>query len=143
TTSEGSMDVFIACPDAPDRAFPILVQLMDGPGMREELRDHARRMASLGYYVLVPDLYYRFGLKGPLDFSVPEDRERIMAAIAALTPERVTRDMEALIALAEQDPAARSGRIGLYGFCMGGKLTLQLCQSLGDRVAAGAAIHPG
>ena len=67
-----------------------------------------------------------------------------MAAMGALTPEKAARDVEAALKLAEDDPAAASAdRIGLYGFCMGGKLTLELSQVMGDRVAAGASIHPG
>lgn len=141
-TGDGTMETFFVHPDGPG-PFPVIVQLMDGIGMREELRDHARRTAAWGYYVIAPDLYYRFGLKGPLDFSDPVARDRLMAAIGALTAERATADIEAVLAIARSDPAARDGRIGLYGFCMGGKLTLELSQTLGDRVAAGASIHPG
>ena len=143
TTSDGEMDVFIAHPDGAGGPWPVIVQLMDGIGMRNELRDHARRTASWGYYVLAPDLYYRFGLKGPLDFSVPEEREKVMGAIRDLTRERAAADVEAALKLAQNDPYAREGRVGLYGFCMGGKLTLELAQALADRVAAGASIHPG
>lgn len=140
--SDGTMDVFITHPEGPG-PHPVIIQLMDGLGMREELRDHARRTASWGYYVIAPDLYYRFGLEGPLDFSNSEQRDKIMAAIAALTAERATADAEAVLSLVASDPAASDGKIGLYGFCMGGKLTLVLSQTLGDRVAAGASIHPG
>jgi len=136
------MEVFIAHPDGAG-PFPVIVQLMDGIGFREELRDHARRTASWGYYVIAPDLYYRWGLKGPLDFSDEEQRDKIMGAIGSLTAEKATADVEAALGIAEQDPAARDGRIGLYGFCMGGKLTLELSQTLGGRVAAAASIHPG
>lgn len=143
STPDGSMEVFTVHPDEPGRSYPVIVQLMDGIGMREELRDHARRTASWGYHVIAPDLYYRFGLKGPLDFSDPAQRDAIMTAIRNLTAERATSDIEAVLALARNDPAARDGRIGIYGFCMGGKLTLELAQTLGDRVAAVASIHPG
>ncbi len=34
---------------------------MDAPGIREELYDMARRLATVGYYVLLPNLYYRAG----------------------------------------------------------------------------------
>jgi carboxymethylenebutenolidase len=141
-TSEGTMEVFVAHPDGPG-PWPVIVQLMDGIGMREELCEHARRTASWGYYVVAPDLYYRWGLKGPLDFSNAEERDKIMGAIGSLTAAKVTGDVEAALSLAESDATAKDGKIGLYGFCMGGKLTLELAQTLGDRVAAGAAIHPG
>ena len=142
-TADGEMEVFITCPDDRRQPLPVIVQLMDGLGMREELRDHARRTASWGYYVVAPDLFYRAGLKGPLDFSAEGSRDRIMAAIGALTAKRATSDVEMALKLVEDDPAASADRIGLYGFCMGGKLTLELAQTLNGRVVAGAAIHPG
>lgn len=142
TTADGAMDVFITYPEG-EGPFPVVVQLMDGLGMREELRDHARRTASWGYYVVAPDMFYREGLKGPLDFGDEGQRGKIMAAIGALSAERATGDVEAALKLAEDDPVAVADKIGLYGFCMGGKLTLELSQTMGDRVAAGASIHPG
>jgi carboxymethylenebutenolidase len=141
-TGEGTMEVFVTHPDGPG-PFPVVVQLMDGIGFREELREHARRTASWGYYVIAPDLYYRWGYKGPLDFSDETQRDQIFAAIGSLTAEKATGDVSAALGIAASDAAAKDGGIGLYGFCMGGKLTLELCQTLGDKVAAAASIHPG
>lgn len=142
-TADGTMDVFITRPDGPG-PFPIVVQLMDGLGMREELHGHARRVAGWGYCVVAPDLFYRQGLKGPLDFGNPESRDAIMAAIGGLTAQMVKGDVEAALSLTESDQEVqRSGRIGLHGYCMGGKLTLELAQAMGDRIACGASIHPG
>ena len=142
TTADGSMDVFITRPDG-DGPYPIIVQLMDGIGMREELHDHARRVAGWGYYVLAPDLFYRWGVKGPIDFEAIGGIEGLMKMIGDLTTERVSSDVELALGLAKDDPAAGDGKIGLHGYCMGGKLTLELSQAMGDRVACGASIHPG
>ena len=141
-TADGTMEVFVTYPEGPG-PFPVVLQLMDGLGMREELRDHARRTASWGYYVLSPDLFYRWGLKGPLDFANPEGRDKIMGALRNLSEEKVSSDVSAALAIADKEPAARKGKIGVYGFCMGGKFTLVMSELLGDRVAAGASIHPG
>lgn len=141
-TADGTMEVFVTHPDGPG-PYPVVLQLMDGLGMREELRDHARRTASWGYYVVSPDLFYRWGLKGPLDFATPESRDKIMGALRNLTEPMVTGDVKAALDIADKDPAARDGKIGVYGFCMGGKFTLMMAEVLGDRVAAGASIHPG
>jgi len=135
------MEVFTTRPEG-EGPFPVVVQLMDGLGMRDELRDHARRTASWGYYVVAPDLYHRSGLKGPL----ATDRDGmtvVMAAIRDVTDDRATHDVEAALAVADADPAARKGPIGMYGFCMGGRLTVVQCQRFGDRIAAGASLHPG
>ena len=140
-TDDGIMEVFVTRSEG-EGPFPVVVQIMDGLGMRDELQNHARRTASCGYYVLAPDLYYRSGLKGPL-LADQEGMKTIMAAIKEVTDVRARSDVEAALKLAETDKAARKGKIGIYGFCMGGRLTLVLCQALGDRVAAGASIHPG
>ncbi|MCB2048297.1 MAG: dienelactone hydrolase family protein [Novosphingobium sp.] len=140
--ADGSMDVFITRPEG-DGPFPEVVQLMDGLGMRDELHGHARRVASWGYCVVSPDLFYRQGLKGPLNFGDPDSRDKIMAAIGRLTAQMAKADVEAALALVEGDPAVQGGKIGLHGYCMGGKLTLELAQAMGDKVACGASIHPG
>jgi carboxymethylenebutenolidase len=141
-TADGAMEVYIASPDGPG-PFPVVIQIMDALGKREELREHVRRVASWGYYVLAPDLFYRVGLEGPVDPSKPEGLAKLMPAMQSLTDERALSDIEATLKVADADKAARKGKIGLYGFCMGGKLALVLSQALGDRVAASASLHPG
>jgi carboxymethylenebutenolidase len=141
-TADGTMDVFVAHPQGAG-PFPVVVQIMDALGMREELCGHARRVASWGYYVLAPDVFYRVGLKGPIDLSKPDGMKQIRAAMSDLSDARATSDIDAALELAGRDQAAAKGKIGIYGFCMGGRLTLVLCQALGDRVAAAASMHPG
>jgi dienelactone hydrolase len=46
--------------------FPAIIIYMDAPAIREELRDMARRLASMGYYVLLPNLFYRVGKEGSI-----------------------------------------------------------------------------
>ena len=61
-TGEGEMSTFVVHPEPSERRpgpFPTVLFLMDAPGKREELHHMARRIASVGYYVLLPNLYYR------------------------------------------------------------------------------------
>src|SRR4051794_34297607 len=60
TTKYGRMPTFAVCPDAPGQ-YPGIIFYMDAPGIREELRNMARRIARHGYFVLLPDMYYRLG----------------------------------------------------------------------------------
>lgn len=142
TTADGTMEVFIAHPDGPG-PFPVLVQFMDATGMREELRGLARRVAAWGYYVMQMDLLYRDGIKGPLDPTDESLRPIIMAAVKNLTDERAISDVKTALKIADSDPAARNGDMGLYGFCMGGRTSVVLAQALGSRVVAVASLHPG
>ncbi len=54
----GLMNTFITRPDE-NGPFPVVLFLMDAPGKREELHDMASRVATSGYYVMLPNLYYR------------------------------------------------------------------------------------
>ena len=76
-TKDGASSTFIVHPDR-GGPFPVIIFLMDAPAIREEFRDMARRFASSGYYVMLPNLYYRSGVMeiGPLSQD-PKDPSRI------------------------------------------------------------------
>src|ERR1700722_16962907 len=57
-TNAGRMSTFVCHPER-NGPHPLVIFYMDAPGIREELRDMSRRLASAGYYVLLPNLYYR------------------------------------------------------------------------------------
>lgn len=58
---DGASTTFIVHPDR-GGPHPVILFLMDAPAIREELRDMARRFATSGYYVMLPNLYYRAGV---------------------------------------------------------------------------------
>ena len=57
-TPDGQMNTFVTHPEE-GGPFPVVFFYMDAPGKREELHDMARRLGSGGYYVVLPNLYYR------------------------------------------------------------------------------------
>src|SRR5258708_4699975 len=77
-TKDGHVTTFITHPER-GGPHPVIIFYMDAPAIREELRDMARRLATSGYYVMLPNLYYRSGVMelGPL----PADP-------SSMTPER-------------------------------------------------------
>jgi carboxymethylenebutenolidase len=60
-TADGQMNTFICHPER-FGPHPVVLFFMDAPGIREELRDMARRLGTVGYYVMLPNLYYRSGV---------------------------------------------------------------------------------
>ena len=106
-TKDGRMNTFIC---HPERAgpHPVVIFYMDAPGIREELRDMARRLGTAGYYVMLPNLYYRSNVE---DLNIyaggPEARARAMALMVTIDIPKVMSDTDALIAFADTDPAAR------------------------------------
>jgi carboxymethylenebutenolidase len=141
-TPDGTMPVFSVHPER-HGPHPVALVMMDGLGMREALRDQARRLASVGYYVMLPDLYYRAGLSEPIDRNAPDAMDRIMALVASVTAEKAMAEAVLCLDHAAKDSTALRGPAGVMGYCMGGRLAIVAAQALGERVAAAAAIHPG
>src|SRR5438045_3836606 len=86
-TADGRMSVFVVHPER-NGPHPLVLFYMDAPGIREELRDMARRLATVGYYVMLPNLYYRSGVTELGSFTRDEDapaRTRMMALMETLT----------------------------------------------------------
>lgn len=147
-TPDGEMTTFI---DRPDGAgpFPVAVLYQDGVGYREQVKQNARRFAESGYYVVVPDLFYRSGEKISFDFSKltggmsgPEG-ERLRGVIGQVKPEKVVADTKAVLAAIASDPAASSGPKVCVGYCMGARLALHMASAMPYEFVAAAGIHPG
>ncbi|MGF1598001.1 MAG: dienelactone hydrolase family protein [Acidimicrobiales bacterium] len=139
TTADGRMTTFIYHPQH-DGPHPMVLYLMDAPSIRPALKEMANRLASAGYYVMLPYLFYRGGPFREFGLS-DEDMHVRRELMATVDPTNIVADAEALLAVAADDPAAGDGRIGVVGFCMSGGLALSLARALPDRVAAVASIH--
>ena len=84
-TRDGATTTFFIVHPERDGPHPVILFFMDAPAIREELRDMARRFASGGYYVMLPNLYYRAGVMeiGPL--ADAGARERMFELMNGLT----------------------------------------------------------
>jgi carboxymethylenebutenolidase len=142
-TRDGQATTFIVHPDRGGPA-PVIIFLMDAPGIREELRDMARRIAAVGYYVMLPNLYYRSGVMelGPIPAD-PESAERkaMSRLMESLSIPLVMEDIRALLVFADADPAARAGSVGTVGYCMSGRYAVSAAAALAERVTAAASIY--
>lgn len=132
----------------PDQSgpWPAVLMYMDGIGMRPALWEVASRIAGQGYYVVLPDLYYRVGYKaeyGVTVFSDPEKRADLMTRIMpSASPANVMRDTDVIFELMHAQKNLRDGKIGITGYCMGGRLAMYAAGHYGERFAAAAAYHP-
>ena len=139
TTPEGEMKTFVYHPTH-DGPHPVVLYLMDAPSIRPALKDMATRLASAGYYVMLPYLFYRGGPFREFGMS-DEDMHQRRELMATVTPTNIVGDAEALLAVADDDPAAADGPVGAVGFCMSGGLVISLARALPDRIAAVASVH--
>jgi len=138
-TPDGEMKTFIFHPRY-EPPHPLVLYLMDAPGIRPALKDMATRLASAGYYVMLPYLFYRGGPFREFGRS-DEDMHARQELMQTVNPTNIVGDAEALLAVAAGDPAAAGGPIGAVGFCMSGGLAISLARALPERVAAVASIH--
>jgi carboxymethylenebutenolidase len=142
-TKDGHVTTFISHPER-GGPHPVIIFYMDAPAIREELRDMARRLATSGYYVMLPNLYYRSGVMelGPLpaDPEAPE-RKRMFQLMASINIPLVMEDTRALLAYADGQPAARTDIVGSVGYCMSGRYAINAATHFPGRVKAAASIY--
>ena len=127
--------------------MPVAVMFHDGPGMRSATHDFARRLASFGYDVIVPDLYHRHGRMIGFDpddlASDPEARPKMLEMLTSLTDDGIQRDLDAaLSAVKAERPPGLSKRHVCIGFCLGARAVFRTMMRLPERFAAGAMWHP-
>ena len=124
--------------------YPVILFYMDAPGIREELRDMARRLATAGYYVVLPNLYYRSGVmelgKLPMDPEAPE-RKRMMELMESLSIAKIMDDTRSILTYLADQKASSSGAMGAVGYCMSGQYAINAAAHFPDRIAAAASIY--
>ena len=141
TTKHGKMPTFLAAPDGTD-PHPGIIFYMDAPGIREELRNMARRIAKHGYVCLLPDMYYRLGT---VRFDIPRRDDGMSAVIRAsmnhLTNARIIDDTAALLAHFDTLDNVTPGKIGCVGHCMSGQYITTVSARFPHRMTAAASLY--
>ena len=143
-TAAGEMETFICRPER-NGPFPAVFFLMDAPGIREELRDMVRRLATVGYYVMLPNLYYRAGRDTTYGPDVLEEgsaeHTRMRAVRTKMTIPPVMEDVADMLAFVDRQPDVRRGPAGCHGYCMSGPYALAAAARYPDRIAAAASFY--
>jgi len=143
-TTDGAMETFICHPER-GGPFPAVMLLMDAHGVRDELRDMARRLGTVGCYVLLPNLYYRAGrdtIYGPtVSENGSAEHTRMRAVRTKMTIPPVMADVAAMLAFIDRQEAARRGPVGTHGYCMSGPYALAAAARYPDRIAAAASFY--
>jgi carboxymethylenebutenolidase len=137
------MNTFICHPER-NSPHPALIFFMDAPGIREELRDMARRLGTVGYYVMLPNLYYRANVE-ELGSVVGEaniaTRQKALQLMTTINVPMIMQDVDALLAFARQDKAATPGPMGCVGYCMSGQYAINAAVRHTERIRAAASIY--
>ena len=144
TTADGAMETFVCRPER-GGPHPAVFFLMDAPGIREELRDMARRLTTVGYVVLLPNLYYRAGRDSVFGPDVLEkgsaDHTRMRAIRTRMTIPPVMQDVAAMLDYVDGLDFVADGAVGCHGYCMSGPYALAAAARYPERVVAAASFY--
>ncbi|WP_436843526.1 dienelactone hydrolase family protein [Streptomyces sioyaensis] len=146
-TTDGQADAFAAFPDHGER-HPGVLMYADAFGIRPVLQEMARELAGHGYYVLVPNFFYRHGPAPLIELPehIGEDVRpavvaQVMPLIEAHTAERVLSDADAYLRFLTTQPEVGAGPVAVTGYCIGGLLAMRTAAAHPGQVAALAGFH--
>ena len=143
-TKDGEMETFICRPER-GGPHPAILFLMDAPGVREELKEMTRRLATVGYYVLLPNLYYRAGRDTIFGPDVLEEgsaeRRRMRAVRTEMTIPPVMDDVAEMLAFVDRQEDVGKGPVGCHGYCMSGPYALAAAARYPERIAGAASFY--
>jgi carboxymethylenebutenolidase len=144
-TRDGVMNTWTVRPDE-GGPLPVVLMLMDAPGVREGLREICRRIAQSGYFVLLPNLYYRtvrdFVLGPTRDHPDAEaNLKKMFGMVGSIANDKIASDVGAVLDRLPALADARPGKVGLVGYCMSGAFVTVAAARHPDRIACFASYY--
>ena len=139
TTPDGAMPVYVAEPTTSGRR-PAVIVIMEAFGLNAHIEDVTRRIAAEGYVALAPDIYWR---------SLPENKvgydelPKAIGLMQKVNDGKVVQDLASALDALGKRPNVNAAKVGVTGFCMGGRLSFLLAAELPDRIAAAAPFYGG
>jgi carboxymethylenebutenolidase len=138
-TPDGVMPAHLAEPVG-EGPFPAIVVIMEAFGLVPHMRAVAERLSGEGFVVAAPDFYYRWL---PDNKAGYDQLERAIGLMQKVDDARFLDDMGATLDFLGEQGNVDAGRIGVTGFCMGGRLCFLSACALPDRIAAAAPFYGG
>jgi carboxymethylenebutenolidase len=147
-TPDGPARAFTFQPEAGEGPWPAVIFFMDAPAIRPALFEMSQRLANHGYFVLLPDMFWRAGPYEPIDIAAvfgneEARREQFMKMRASTDTARGDADTTAFLEFLSRQPQVKGGKVGTTGYCMGCGLSLRAAGLHPDRVIAAAGFHGG
>src|SRR6478752_7112412 len=131
-TDQGEIPGYRAMPSE-GRAFPVVLVVQEIFGVHEHIKDVCRRLAKSGYLAVAPELYARQG-----DVSTLTNIEDIRKIVATVPDAQVLADLDAAIAWIKSSGEGDIQKLGVTGFCWGGRI-VWLYAAHSAQVKAGVA----
>lgn len=113
----GVIPAYRAMPDK-GKVFPVVLVVQEIFGVHEHIKDMCRRFAKLGHVAIAPELYARQG-----DVSKITNINEIISKVVSKVPDaQVMSDLDATVAWAKRLSKGDVNKLGITGFCWGGRI---------------------
>ena len=129
---DGEIPAYRAMP-ATGKNFPIVLVLQEIFGVHEHIQDICRRFAKLGYLAIAPEMFARLG-----DVSQLSNIQEIRKVVSKVPDAQVMSDLDATVAWAASSAKGNINKLGITGFCWGGRI-VWLYAAHNPKVKAGVA----
>jgi carboxymethylenebutenolidase len=126
------MRVYASIPDG-QGPFPGVVVIQHRDGVDEFVEEMTKRLAGAGYFAAAPDLYHR---------DDPHSKDDAPTRMARLRDATVIQDVNAAVEFLKGNGSVKADRIGIVGFCMGGRVAY-LAAAVNPSFKAAVAYYPG
>lgn len=131
--------VYVTRP-AGNAALPAVIVVQEAFGLNANIKRIADRVAAEGYVVIAPDMFWRGG-KGQV--ATYDELPKALGFMGALNDADIVGDIDDCVRFLQQQAGVRGDRIGITGFCMGGRVSYLAACELGNKLAASAPFYGG
>jgi carboxymethylenebutenolidase len=138
-TPGGVMPAYLARP-AGSETLPAILVIQEAFGLNEHIEDVARRIAAAGYVALAPDMYHRGGERRTASYA---DLGTAIGLMNELKDDEIVADLDAAIAWLRARIDVRGDRLGITGFCMGGRISYLMACARPETITAAAPFYGG
>lgn len=132
--ADGVMPGYFARPNGVKRP-PVVLVAMEIFGLHEYIKDVTRRLAKLGAFAVAPDYYFRKGV----DLTKITDIPQLLPIVNAKPDAELLSDLDSTVAWAKSQ-GGDTGRLGIVGFCRGGRTVWEFAAHSGA-LKAGVAFY--
>src|SRR5262249_25039261 len=130
---------YVARPSG-DAAAPAVLVIQEAFGLNDHIKDVARRVAGEGYVALAPDLYWRGGEGRSVGYG---EAPAALGLLPAIKDPEIVTDVRNAMGWLEKQAFVRADRVGITGFCMGGRVSYLAACELPDKIKASVPYYGG
>lgn len=135
-TADGICQAYVCYPKNGITKFHPVIMYMDAFGIRPAMQEIASKLASKGYFVLLPNIFYRIS-------KIPVATTNIPELLASLTPELMLKDAEAYLNFITHHEKCFAEKVALVGYCFGGGYAVRTAARFPDKISVVASFHGG